>query len=299
MNIRDLKYFVAVAKLGHFGQAAEQCYVSQPTLSGQIKKLEASLGIQLFERTNRRVVLTESGKQILRSARKILAEVDHIKELAQSSRNPLAGKFRLGAIPTLSPYLFPQLVGRVVEGLPKLRLVLVEEKTESLVSQLKQGLLDAALLALPLEEGFLQCAPLFDDAFYLAVAPSHPLAKKTSVRQDSLREQKLLLLDEGHCLRDQALAVCSLHNIAEEQDYKATSLETLRLMVKAGTGITFMPQIAMNEKESGIRYVPLTDPVPSRTIGIAWRKTTTRKPVLDALKTYLQRDTSLLSGAQS
>jgi len=198
MNLKDLKYFLAVAELNHFGQAAERCYVSQPTLSGQIKKLEEQLGVSLFERTNRRVMLTETGEQIARSARRIMLEVDAIQDIAKSTTQPLSGKFRLGAFPTLATYVFPELVRNVIENLPELRLILVEEKL-------------------------------------LAVPSSHPFASYQQIEQTDLKNSRLLLLEEGHCLRDQALDVCQVNGVSEEQDFRATGLETLREMVKAGT----------------------------------------------------------------
>ncbi len=283
MNIRDLRYFLAVADLEHFRLAAEKCHVSQPTLSGQIKKMEQSLGVLLFERTNRRVMLTEAGSHIATYARRVLQEVEAIQEVAESFRDPLAGKFRLGAFPTLSTYVFPKIVPGVREVMPDLRLILIEEKTDSLLEKLKHGDLDAALLALPVHDDFLVSHKLFDDDFYLAVHPDHELTKYDRVDQKLLKNHRLLLLEEGHCLRDQSLEVCQLHGIAEEQDFKATGLETLRQMVKAGTGITFMPKIAMQEKETGIRYLPFKPPAPSRTIGLVWRKTTFRQQAMNQL----------------
>lgn len=285
MNFKDLKYFLAVAELGHFGRAAEQCQVSQPTLSGQIKKLEETLGVTLFERTNRRVMLTEMGRHIAASARKVLREVDAIMEIAENANDPLAGKFRIGAFPTLSTYLFPSLVLKMKQVLPKLRIILLEEKTEQLLDKLRHGELDAAFLALPIHDAFLVNQALFDDEFYLAVPPGHPLASQEQVDQHELKKYRLLLLEEGHCLRDQALAVCQRHGIAEEQDFKATGLETLRQMVKAGTGITFIPNIAIQDQEAGIRYLPFKEPAPVRTVGLVWRKTTARQEVLQHMIT--------------
>lgn len=283
MNIRDLKYFVKVAELGHFGKAAQACFVSQPTLSGQIKKLEETLGIKLFERSNRKVMLTDFGRDVLVSAKKILNEVETINEIAERQKDPLSGRFKLGAFPTLASYIFPHLVTNLKREIPQLKLVLIEEKTDQLMERLKQGKIDAALLALPIDDDSLMTKKLFDDPFYLATNPEHELASKKQVSQDVLNQYQLLLLEEGHCLRDQALDVCQLHNIAEEQDFRATSIETLRQMVKAGTGITFMPKIAIHENEQGICYIPFKSPAPQRTIGLVWRKTTTRTPVIEKL----------------
>lgn len=280
MNLRDLRYLIAVADLRSFVQASEHCHISQPTLSTQIKKLEDRLGVQIFERNNKRVLATEVGEHIIATARRILKEVDQIQELAETARDPMAGNLRIGAFPTLSTYIFPALVPLIKESLPRIRLILVEEKTEELLRQLKNGQIDMALLAMPVNDDFLQTQALFDDEFLLAVAADHPLAKADKIRQQDLSGQQLLLLDEGHCLRGQALQVCQITGAEEQQDVRATGLETLRQMVRAGTGITFMPRIAVREPDSGIRYIPFQSPVPSRTIGLAWRKTSMRNRLI-------------------
>jgi LysR family hydrogen peroxide-inducible transcriptional activator len=282
MNLRDLHYLIAVADLRSFVQAADRCCISQPTLSTQIKKMEDELGIQIFERTNKKVLPTELGEQIVASARRILKEQNNIKELAATAQDPLAGNLRFGAFPTLATYLFPQLVPLIKRDLPRIRLILVEEKTEQLLQQLKSGQMDCALLALPIYEDFLESQALFDDEFLLAVADSHPLASKSQVEQDDLNGEHLLLLDEGHCLRGHALQICQTVGADEEQDLRATSLETLRQMVHAGTGITFMPRIAVRD-EPGIHYVPFAAPAPSRTIGLVWRKTSARGELIRRL----------------
>jgi LysR family hydrogen peroxide-inducible transcriptional activator len=283
MNLRDLQYLIAVADLRSFNKAADKCHVSQPALSNQIRKLEETLGVTLFERNNKRVMITESGEQIVMLARRILSEVEDMHEIARSAQDPLTGKFRLGAFPTLSAYIFPELVPKIVHSMPQLKLVLVEEKTHILLERLKRGELDAAFLALPVEEDQLQVHALFDDEFLLAVQPTHPLAKRKTVNQEELHHHKLLLLDEGHCLREQALSVCQLAGMDEEQDFRATSLETLRQMVKAGTGITLMPNIAIHKNETDIFYIPFSEPKPHRTIALVWRKTSARKAVIERL----------------
>jgi LysR family transcriptional regulator, hydrogen peroxide-inducible genes activator len=283
MNLRDLRYLVAVADLRSFIQAADQCFVSQPTLSTQIKKMEDSLGAPLFERTNKKVLPTALGEQVVASARRILLEIDTIHQLADNAHDCLAGNFRLGAFPTLSTYIFPELVPKIRQAVPKLRLILIEEKTDILVEQLKQGQLDAALLALPILDDYLAYSVLFDDEFLLAVANDNPLTQQPTIAHTDLYHQQLLLLDEGHCLRGQALQICKLNHAEEQQDVRATGLETLRQMVKAGTGITFMPKIAIHEHEEGITYIPFEEPVPKRTIGLFWRKTSARKDLLALL----------------
>ena len=289
MNLRDLNYLVAVADLRSFVQAAERCFISQPTLSTQIKKMEKSLGVQIFERTNKMVLPTELGEEIVASARRILDEVEGIKALAKNAQDPLAGNFRLGAFPTLSTYIFPNLVPLIKQKLPRLKLILIEEKTDQLIQQLKQGDCDAVLLALPIHEEFVDFRQLFDDEFKLAVAEDNPLASRKLIKQSELAQQQILLLDEGHCLRGQALHICQINGAEEQQDVRATGLETLRQMVRAGTGITFMPQIAIREREEGIRYIPFDKPAPSRSIGLVWRKTSVRtelmRQLIDLIKT--------------
>lgn len=283
MNLRDLSYLVAVSELHSFVKAAEQCFITQPTLSTQIKKLEEDLGVKIFERTNKKVLTTEVGQQIIASAKYILNEVENIKELAAMAQDPMAGNFRLGAFPTLSTYIFPNLVSAINSELPKIRLILVEEKTNKLIQQLKQGDIDAALLSLPVDEDFLQSESLFLDEFKLAVASNNQLAKKKIIKPSDLHQKQLLLLDEGHCLRGQSLQFCQLNGLNEQQDVRATGLEMLRQMVRAGTGITFMPEIAINNPESDICYIPFSEPRPSRNIGLVWRKTCVRHQLINCL----------------
>ena len=282
MNLRDLQYLVAVADLHSFVQAAERCFISQPTLSMQIKKFEDSLGVQIFERNNKKVIATEVGNEIIASARRILQEADALKQIAQSARDPLSGNLRLGAFPTLSTYLFPSLLPLIKEELPRTRLILIEEKTDGLIYQLKNGTLDMALLALPVQDDFLESRFLFDDEFFLAVGNSHAFAGKTSVELADLQGEALLLLNEGHCLRGQALEVCRISGAIEQQDVSATGLETLRQIVHAGSGITLMPRIAMRP-DDGIRYIPFAPPALTRSIGLVWRKTSVRTVLIAEL----------------
>jgi len=288
MNLREMSYLVAVADLRNFSKAAEQCNVSQPTLSTQIKKMEEWLGVKIFERNNKRVMITEEGKEIVHSAKKILQEVERIKEIAECSHNPFAGKFRLGAFPTLSTYIFPAMVPQVKKRMPDLRLILIEEKTSVLMERLHSGDIDAALFALPVHDDFFKIKQLFDDRFFLAVPPNHPLAEHAEIDVEALASYRLLLLEEGHCLRDNALEICQQHNIEEEQDFRATGLETLRQMVKAGTGITLMPEIAINKHETGIHYIPFSEPTLHRSIGLAYRKTSTKKEIIQQVEAILK-----------
>lgn len=299
MNLRDLHYLIAVADLRSFVQAAERCFISQPTLSMQIKKMEDTLGVQIFERTNKKVLPTELGEKIIASARRILKEVDNIKELAETAQDPMAGNLRLGAFPTLSTYIFPQLVPLITQTMPRIRLILVEEKTDALLHQLRTGQMDAALLAMPVLDDFLETETLFNDEFFLAVAAAHPLAGKGRIRQADLAGQQLLLLDEGHCLRGHALQICHANQAEEQQDVRATGLETLRQMVRAGTGITFMPRIALKPGDEGIVYLPFNAPAPGRNIGLVWRKTTARSVLIRQLYELIKQAEHLVKLASS
>jgi len=292
MNLRDLHYLVSVADLRSFIQASEHCHISQPTLSMQIKKMEDDLGVQIFERTNKKVLPTELGEQIIDAARRILNEVDLIKELAKTSQEPLAGNLRLGGFPTLATYIFPQLVPLINQELPRIRLILVEEKTELLIQQLKSGQLDVALLAVPIADDFLETEALFEDEFMLAVHDAHPFAAYKDINQEDLQGQQLLLLDEGHCMRGQALQVCQRLGAEEHQNVRATGLETLRQMVRAGTGMTFMPKIAVRETDDGICYLPFQTPSSTRTIGLVFRKTSARKGLFSVLSRLIQQAAS-------
>lgn len=293
MNLRDLKYIVAVAETKSFVKAAEQCFVSQPTLSMQIKKLENSLNIKIFERNNKHVLVTEIGKQVIETAKRILQDAEHISILAKHEQDPFAGDFTLGAFPTIAPYILPKLIPLIKKKLPNLRLILVEEKTDILLHKLKTGLIDAALLAGPVHDESLIAEKLFDDEFKLAVATNHPLAEQTTINPDELTNQPLLLLDEGHCLRDQALQFCQLSGIDEEQNVRATSLETLRQMVIAGTGITFMPTIAVQNNDDNIRYIPFEEPKPKRTIYLVSRQTNPRTELIKQLKSLCVNNNQL------
>ena len=288
MTLRELEYIVAVAEHGNFSRAAEAVHVSQPTLSAQVKKLEDTLGLAIFERTGRRVLPTDAGLAILRSARRVLGEAEGLRETARALRDPLSGRFRLGAIPTLAGYVFPAMVPGVARELPELRLILVEEKTDDLVARLREGKLDAALLALPLPGDDLEHMALFTDPFFLAVSERDALAERRSVSAGDLEGVELLLLEDGHCLRDQSLDVCQVTGAGEDADFRATSLETLRQMVLAGSGRTLMPEVAMNP-DDGLRYVPVTGHGMEREVVIAFRPTTPRRDVIARLAALLRR----------
>ena len=276
MNIRDLHYLVALAEHRHFGRAAAASFVSQPTLSTQLRKLEEELGVTLIERAPRRVMLTPIGHEITARARHILREIEQLQETARRSLDPEAGSIRLGIFPTLGPYLLPHAVPRIRSRFPKLELLLVEEKTEVLLQQLREGRLDAAILALPLHDDQLHVEFLFEEPFLLAVPAGHPLARRTAITLDDLQHERLLLLEEGHCLRDQALDVCHLAGANERSGFRATSLETLRHMVAAEVGITLLPLLAVSPPipaSRDIALVPFQAPSPHRRIAMTWRRT--------------------------
>ncbi len=282
MNLRDLRYLVAVAEHKHFGRAAEACFVSQPTLSTQLKKLEDTLGVTLIERTNRQVMLSPAGEQIVEQAQKVLREVNTLTAMAEQYRDPLGGDFRLGIIPTVAPYLLPKILAPIRRAFPNLRLQLTEAQTAQITRMLKQGDLDAILLALPLNEENVAELELFKEPFLFAAATQHPKAKRANVALSDLEEEEVLLLEDGHCLRDQALDVCNAHKAVENTAFRATSLETLRQMVASNAGITLMPQLAV-QKGGGVRYVPFAGKPPYRVIGLCWRTTSTRLPLLEEL----------------
>ena len=270
MNLRDLKYLVALADHRHFGKAADASFVSQPTLSTQIRKLEDELGVALVERAPRKVMLTPVGREVVERARRIVAEVEQLGEVARRNRDPEAGSVRLGLFPTLGPYLLPHVVPRIRKRFPQLELLLVEEKSDVLLQRLREGTLDAALLALPLHDDQLHAEFLFEEPFLLAVPESHPLASHGPLALDDLSAQTLLLLEDGHCLRDQALDVCRNAGAGENGGFRATSLETLRQMVASGGGITLLPQLASTGAYGharGVAIIPFARPVPVRHVG--------------------------------
>lgn len=275
MNIRDLKYLITVANLRHFGKAAEACFVSQPTLSTQLKKLEDELNIQIFERRNKKIFPTSIGKAIIAQAKIVLREVESLQNIAKLSRDPLSGPLRLGLIPTLGPYLLPHVIPTLKEKYDKCEFFLLEEKTQQLIKKLKEGELDAAILALPIPTTDLIIHKLFAENFHIALPKNNKLSTYKHLNVNQLNDETLLLLEEGHCLRDQALEVCENANINEKHCFSTTSLETLRNMVAAGTGITLLPSLAIKTKgidDDSITIVDFNEPVPTRTIAMIWPK---------------------------
>jgi len=272
MTLRELEYLIALADHRHFGRAAEACLVRQPTLSMQIRKLEETLGAPLIERTPRTVMLTPFGEDTVKRARRIMQEVAEIKSSALRSLNPEVGTLRLGIFPTLAPYFLPHAVPRIYRQFPRLETLLIEEKSDALLARLRSGNLDAAILALPINDDHLKSEFLFEEDFLLAVPGTHPLAKRRSLTLADLVRYDLMLLEEGHCLRDQALDVCRLSGASERTSFRATSLETLRQMVGANVGITLLPELAALHSASGdIRLLRFEGISPNRRIGICWR----------------------------
>ena len=286
MNLRDLHYLIALADHAHFGRAAAACFVSQPTLSTQIRKLEEEFGVPLFERAPRRVMLTPAGHDIAERARRIVADVEQMKEVARRNQDPEAGTVRLGMFPTLGPYLLPHVVPGIRARFPKLELLLVEEKSDVLLARLREGRLDAGLLALPVHDDQLHVEFLFEEPFLLAVPESHPLAGRDALSLKELANERLLLLEDGHCLRDQALDVCQHAGSGEKTGFQATSLETLRQMVAANVGVTLLPMLAVKPpvaRSENIRLLGFRDSLPSREIAMVWRRSSAMAGFLQQL----------------
>ncbi len=284
MNLRDFEYLVALDEHRHFGRAAAACYVSQPTLSTQLKKLEAELGVELIERNPRQVTLTVAGERVVARAKTILAHAHEIRGIARQAKDPRAGSLRLGVFPTLAPYLLPHIVPPLHEHFPELELLLVEAKTDDLLGRLRGAGLDAALLALPIEDDALRVEPVFREDFVLAVPAAHPLATRGGeIHTQELAAHPLLLLEDGHCLRDQALTVCQLAGGAVRDGFTATSLETLRHMVAAGVGVTLLPELAVTAPVApspGVGLLRFVAPAPHRDIALVWRRSSVYRTLL-------------------
>lgn len=275
MNLRELEYLVAVDEEHHFNRAAERCFVSQPTLSGQLKKLEEELGVMLIERDTRKVSMTDVGTAVAQQARKILTDVKAIKEITQSFDDPMAGELQVGLIPTVAPYLLPEIIPELNNNFPRLTLWLHEHLTAVLLEKLKNANLDLLILALPVETDEFSEIDLFRESFWLAVPTHKTLSKKNIIKMMDLNQQEMLLLEEGHCLRGQALDVCFSAGATENQAFRATSLETLRYMVSEGVGMTLLPELAVpktKNKSDTINYIPFSEPKPTRRIGMLYRK---------------------------
>jgi LysR family hydrogen peroxide-inducible transcriptional activator len=257
----------------------------------QLKKLEDELGVQFFERTNKSVMVTPVGMDLALQARNILGEINTLKQIASHAKDPFSGEFRLGIIPTMGPYLLPQLLPIIKKRLPKIDLIVYENKTSLILNELRAGLLDAIILALPVSDEGLSTHELFEEPFFLAIPKDHRLVKKTKIHMQDIQNESLLLLEEGHCLRDQALEACSMIGATEKSGFKATSLETLRHLVASGAGITFLPEMAAQKGNSKVVLKSFAKPAPSRKVGMLWRKNGARviccEKMLELFREYL------------
>ncbi|MBB2483819.1 LysR family transcriptional regulator [Mitsuaria sp. WAJ17] len=291
MTLTELRYIVAVARERHFGRAAEACFVSQPTLSVAIKKLEEELDVKIFERGASEVTVTPLGEDIVRQAQSVIEQASAIKEIAKRGKDPLAGALRLGLIYTIGPYLLPELVRHTIEHYPQMPLMLQENFTVKLLEMLRTGELDCAIMAEPFPDTGLALAPLYDEPFVIAVPSSHPLALRESISAEELKAETMLLLGTGHCFRDHVLEVCPefarFSSDAEgiRKSFEGSSLETIKHMVASGMGITVVPLLSLPKEPSPhLRYVPFSAPVPSRRVVLAWRRTFTRYEAIAALR---------------
>ena len=291
MTLTELKYIVAVARERHFGRAAEACFVSQPTLSVAIKKLEEELDVKLFERGASEVSVTPLGEQIVRQAQQVIEQAAAIKEIAKRGKDPVAGPLRLGIIYTIGPYLLPDLVRQAIEQVPQMPLMLQENFTAKLLEMLRTGELDCAIMAEPFPDTGLAVAPLYDEPFVAAVPTAHALARRKSITAEELKQETMLLLGTGHCFRDHVLEVCPEYarfaSDAEgiRKSFEGSSLETIKYMVASGMGVTVVPQLSVpKDVQPHIRYVPFSKPVPTRRVVLAWRRTFPRYEAIAALR---------------
>ncbi|PPE71133.1 LysR family transcriptional regulator [Caldimonas thermodepolymerans] len=291
MTLTELRYIVAVARERHFGRAAEACFVSQPTLSVAVKKLEDELDVKIFERGASEVTVTPLGEEIVRQAQAVLDQAAAIKEIAKRGKDPLAGPLRLGVIYTVAPYLLPDLVKQTIERVPQMPLMLQENFTVKLLEMLRTGELDAAIMAEPFPDTGLALAPLYDEPFMVAVPRSHPLAQRERIASEELKRETMLLLGTGHCFRDHVLEVCPefarFSSDAEgiRKSFEGSSLETIKHMVASGMGVTVVPQLSVpKEPHPHVAYIPFAEPTPTRRVVLAWRRTFTRYEAIAALR---------------
>ncbi|HWP19047.1 MAG TPA: LysR substrate-binding domain-containing protein [Burkholderiaceae bacterium] len=291
MTLTELRYIVAVAREKHFGRAAEACFVSQPTLSVAVKKLEDELDVKIFERGGSEVTVTPLGEEIVRQAQAVLDQAAAIKEIAKRGKDPLAGPLRLGIIYTVAPYLLPDLVKHAIEQVPQMPLMLHENFTVKLLEMLRTGELDCAIMAEPFPDTGLAIAPLYDEPFVVAVPRHHPLAGRKSIGSEELKRETMLLLGTGHCFRDHVLQVCPefarLSNDAEgiRKSFEGSSLETIKHMVASGMGVTVVPQMSVpKEPQPHVAYIPFEPPAPTRRVVLAWRRSFTRYEAIAALR---------------
>jgi LysR family transcriptional regulator, hydrogen peroxide-inducible genes activator len=291
MTLTELRYIVAVAREKHFGRAAEACFVSQPTLSVAIKKLEEELDVRLFERGTSEVSVTPLGDEIVRQAQSVIEQAAAIKEIARRGKDPVSGPLRLGVIYTIGPYLLPDLVRQAIDRVPQMPLILQENFTARLLDMLRTGELDCAIMAEPFPDTGLAMAPLYDEPFVVAVPATHPLAKRKRISAEELKKETMLLLGTGHCFRDHVLEVCpeyarfSSNAEGIRKSFEGSSLETIKYMVASGMGVTVVPQLSVPaEPQAHLKYIPFSPPVPTRRVVLAWRRTFTRYEAIAALR---------------
>ncbi len=279
LTLRQLRYFAALAKFRHFGAAASNCAVTQPALSTQIQDLEKKLGVELVERRHKNVSLTPVGRNVADRVERILAEVRALSEYTANHTRPMAGRIHIGVIPSIAPYLLPPVLPKLRESYPGLELRIRETQTHVLTEELLEGSLDLLLLALPIEYPDIETMPLFEDRFFLAVPPDQDVTGTVKATSDLIRNDRLLLLEEGHCLRDQALSFCGLHQTGAIDTFGISSLSTIVQMVANGLGLTLLPELSIDveTRNSDIRLMRFAAPEPSRTVGLAWRSTSPRK----------------------
>ena len=300
MTLTELRYVVAVARARHFGRAAESCFVSQPTLSVAIKKLEEELGVTLFERGGGEIGVTPIGAQIVAQAERVLEQSAAIKEIATSGKDPLNEPLRLGVIYTIGPYLLPPLVKRIIDEAPHMPLILQENYTVRLLDLLKHGEIDAAIMALPLPESGLMVRPLYDEEFIVAIPREHPWKTREKISAGDLKNETMLMLGAGHCFRDQVLEACPeiaplsvaswMPETGMRRTFEGSSLETIRHMVASGIGVTVLPRTSVPSpipRDSLLCYLPFDDPVPSRRVVLAWRKTFPRRAAIEVLRSAI------------
>ena len=291
MTLTELRYIVAVAREKHFGRAAEACFVSQPTLSVAIKKLEDELEVKLFERGANEITVTPLGEEIVRQAQTVIEGAAGIKETAKRGKDPVSGPLRLGVIYTIGPYLLPDLVRQAIDRVPQMPLMLQENFTAKLLDMLRTGELDCAIMAEPFPDTGLAVAPLYDEPFMVAVPKTHALAKRKQISAEELKQETMLLLGTGHCFRDHVLEVCPEYarfsSDAEgiRKSFEGSSLETIKYMVASGMGVTVVPQLSVpKETQAHVRYIAFSAPVPTRRVVLAWRRTFTRYEAIAALR---------------
>ncbi|MBN2685773.1 MAG: LysR family transcriptional regulator [Pontiellaceae bacterium] len=289
MNLRTLEYLLALEKHGNFRLAAEACHVSQPALSIQLKKMEEELDVVLLERNQKGFIFTPSGQEVLKRARTIVQQAGEIEALAQVWHDPYSGPLSLGAFPTLAPYYFPQIIDHLVDSYPNLQVNLVEEKTHILLEQLRSGALDAAFLALPEDDELLEHGVIFSEPFLVGVSPKHDWAKRRVMTPAELAQEDLLLLEEGHCLRGQALDFCSQAGVNEVLNFRASSMETLLQMISMGRAISLVPR-CVAERNPHLHYLKIKGGGAERTIALFWRKSSIRRDLMLELVDDLSRE---------